>query len=74
MPTTVVCSLFNDAFSVTKTIYIASNERMIPERLIGKDLEGSGRTQISGQCPDIRLQGLKKIAENLRIVGLWAEI
>jgi hypothetical protein len=36
-----ICSLFNDAFSVTHCV--ASNERMTSELWIGKDLEESGR-------------------------------
>jgi hypothetical protein len=40
----VGCGLFNDA--VSSTDYIASNDRVINENLIGKDMEGSGRRLI----------------------------
>jgi hypothetical protein len=39
-----------------------------------KDIEGNGRGLISIYYPGIRLDGLRKTTENLRIVGLRAEI
>jgi hypothetical protein len=41
LPIIFIYSLFTDAFSVTD--YIASNERVIGELRIGKDVEGSYR-------------------------------
>jgi hypothetical protein len=36
----VICSLIKDA--VNSSVYIASNDRMVTEEWIGKDMEGNG--------------------------------
>jgi hypothetical protein len=58
------CSLFYDAFSVTKT-YIASNKRVTSKLWFGKDLEESGRDLILRYYPGIHLQGLRETTKNL---------
>jgi hypothetical protein len=57
-----ICSLFNDASSVTKA---AMNERVIREWWIENDLYGSCRSLILRHNPDIRLEGLRKITKSL---------
>jgi hypothetical protein len=59
-----IFSLFYDTFSVTKD-YIASNDSLISECWIGKNLEGSGRGLIFRCCPDLHLEGLKENTKNL---------
>jgi hypothetical protein len=56
--------LGNDSFSEIQD-YIAWNERMISERLIWKDMEGSGRGIILRFYSAISLEGLGKPTKNL---------
>jgi hypothetical protein len=64
-----VHSLFNDSY------YIVSNEGVISERWIGKDVEGSGCGLILRYYPSIRLEGLTKPTNiSVRRAGLLAEI
>jgi hypothetical protein len=58
-----VYGLFNDA--VSSSDYIAWNDRMINERWIGKDVEGSGRGLIEASIPVFFLEELRKTTENL---------
>jgi hypothetical protein len=56
------------------TLSVASNCNVISERWIGKDMEGSGFDQTWGTVLTFFPEGLKKTTENLRTVGLEAEI
>jgi hypothetical protein len=51
-----------------------SNERVISEWRIGKDLEGSGGGLILRYCPLIRLEGRGKSRTTVRGAGLRAEV
>jgi hypothetical protein len=44
-----ICSVFYDAFSLTK--YVASDEKVINDRRIGKDLEGRVRGLVLNTIP-----------------------
>jgi hypothetical protein len=59
-----VYSLFNDAFSMAQTTYTASDEGMISEWWIGKDVEGTGHGLILTYYPGICLEGLRKPTKN----------
>jgi hypothetical protein len=61
-----VRSLFNDAFSVTQTTYIASNGS---KRRIGKDVKGNGGSLILKYYSTICLQGLRKTTKNISHVS-----
>jgi hypothetical protein len=61
--TDLICTLFYDALQWLTTV--TSNNKVISEWWIGKDLEGSGRDLICRNCPGIRLEGLRKTAKNL---------
>jgi hypothetical protein len=55
--------------------YIVSNEGMISEWWIGKDVEGSGRGLILREYPRISLEGLRKLQKpSVRIAGIRAKI
>jgi hypothetical protein len=56
-------SLFNGAFQRLLD-YIASNEGVISELWVGKDVEGSGRGLIFWNYPNICLEGQRKITRN----------
>jgi hypothetical protein len=62
-PKLFVCSLFNEAFSVTQD-YIASNEGEINEWWVGRELEGSGCGLIFRYYPSICLEGLRQTTRN----------
>jgi hypothetical protein len=64
---------FNAA--VNRSRYIASNDRIISELWIGKDVEGSGRSQIFGAVPEVVCRDWGTPRKTLvRIAGLLAGI
>jgi hypothetical protein len=72
----IFCRLFNNAFTVMKTIYVvASNEWVLHKQCVGKVLEGSGRGQILRWTyyPGIPLKRLRKTTKILRTAGLRTE-
>jgi hypothetical protein len=69
----LVCSVFNDAFNDSD--HIASNEGVISELRIGKDVDESGRDLILRYYRSICLEGVRKPIETpVRTAGLRAEM
>jgi hypothetical protein len=62
-----VCTLFNDAFSVTQTTYTALNKRVMREQWMWKGVEESGRGLILRYRPIIYLERLRKTTKSLNI-------
>jgi hypothetical protein len=66
-----ICSLFNDALSVTKTI-----QRRMKGWYVNCELEGSGRRLILRNYPGIRQEGLRKTTKTSdrmasRLAEMW---
>jgi hypothetical protein len=54
--------------------YMASDERVISEWWIGKDLEENGRGLILRYNPSIFLKELRKTTKTVTTAGRWTEI
>jgi hypothetical protein len=68
-----IYALFN--YAVSSSVYIASNDKIVNEYRIGKDVEGSGRFLIKCKIQEFALKGCGKPRKaSNSVAGVWAEI